>query len=85
LQTWKTRKEERNSHSRIRRKKIKIKLPSLFWPFVGSLLVQLLSPTHLLTFMVVFKDQGLAFAVLFKNQANILPIVGPLFGIYGIV
>jgi Na+/glutamate symporter len=49
------------------------KLPILFWPFVGSLFwslsVQLLTQTHLL-----------AFVVLFKTQANIQPTIDYHFG-----
>jgi hypothetical protein len=51
--------------------KIKCKLFILFWLFVSplfwSLLVQLLTQTHLLAFLVLFNDLSSTFVVLFED------------------
>jgi hypothetical protein len=67
----KVEKKKKNKKSK------EAKLPILFWPFVDSLfwslLVQMLTRTHLLALVVLFKNSGLAFVVLFKTLANFSP------------
>jgi hypothetical protein len=74
----KKRRRRRKVEKKIKNQKSKeAKLPILFWPFVDSLfwslLVQMLTRTHLLALVVLFKNSGLAFVVLFKTLANFSP------------